>query len=294
MDTRTDPPDFYLAALNREQRLAVEHGVTPAAAAANGPLLVIAGAGSGKTDTVAHRVAHLIVNGADPHRILLLTFSRRAAAEMERRAGRILDRILKSRSSGGASALPWSGTFHGIGARLLRACAERIGLSRSFTVQDRSDSEDLMGMTRHELQLASTANRFPAKDTCVAIYSRTINSEATLGTVLKGAFPWCAHWEAELKTLFGAYVAAKQAQHVLDYDDLLLYWAHMMMDPALAQEIGARFDHVLVDEYQDTNLLQSSILRAMKPDGRGVSRRDGAQHPRLSRPVQRSCHRSHA
>src|SRR6516165_5032534 len=108
----------HLDKLNPEQRRAVQYGIGSGSA---GPLLVIAGAGSGKTNTLAHRVAHLIVNGADPHRILLMTFSCRAAAEMTRRAGRILDRILKSRSSGGASALPWSGTFHGIGARLLRA-----------------------------------------------------------------------------------------------------------------------------------------------------------------------------
>jgi DNA helicase-2/ATP-dependent DNA helicase PcrA len=261
--------DAYLGALNPQQRHAVEFGVGAGGPA--GPLLVIAGAGSGKTDTIAHRVAHLVICGADPHRLLLLTFSRRAAAEMERRAGRILHRSLAVNSGAGIPSLPWAGTFHGIGARLLRSYAERIGLHASFTIHDRSDSEDLLAIARHVLGFSNTRNRFPTKTTCLAIYSRIVNSEASLDQVLEKNFPWCAQWKAELKELFHAYVAAKQAQNILDYDDLLLYWSQTMTEPALAAEIGARFDHVLVDEYQDTNRLQSSILRALKPDGRGLT-----------------------
>jgi len=234
-------------------------------------MLVIAGAGSGKTSTLAYRVAHLVAAGADPQRILLLTFSRRAAAEMERRAGQVLNRVLGATADRRAPSLPWSGTFHGIGARLLREYAERIGLHASFTVHDRGDSEDLVAIVRHELGLSATKTRFPTKATCVAIYSRAVNGETALGEVLAKWFPWCAHWEPELKSLFQAYVDAKQSQHVLDYDDLLLYWSQMVAEPALAREIGGRFDHVLVDEYQDTNRLQASILLAMKPDGRGVT-----------------------
>ena len=252
----------HLATLNSQQRAAVEFGI--GAHGAQGPLLVIAGAGSGKTDTIAHRVAHLVFTGTDPQRILLLTFSRRAAAEMERRAGRILNR---TRMQQRAPSLAWSGTFHGVGARLLREYAERIGLHVSFTIHDRTDSEDLLAMVRHELGLSATKSRFPTKATCLAIYSRAINSETPLAEVLATTFPWCAQWDTELRRLFDAYVAAKQAQHVLDYDDLLLYWSHMMAEPSLAEEVGRRFDHVLVDEYQDTNRLQSTILRAMKPDG---------------------------
>jgi len=272
MPARTAPAqaDAYLATLNPQQRCAVEHG-TGAPGADNGPMLVIAGAGSGKTDTVAHRVAHLVVTGADPQRILLLTFSRRAAVEMERRAARILNRVLGAAGGAHARTLPWSGTFHGVGARLLRSYAERIGLHSSFTIHDRGDSEDLLAITRHELGLSLTKKRFPAKATCLAIYSRAINSQAPLREVLDGAFPWCAHWEAELKQLFADYVAAKHAQNVLDYDDLLLFWSYMMAEPSLAAEVGARFDHVLVDEYQDTNQLQALILRALKPDGRGLT-----------------------
>ncbi|MDM0019804.1 ATP-dependent helicase [Variovorax saccharolyticus] len=262
-----------LATLNEAQRAAVLHGVDAALEPAQQdprPLLVIAGAGSGKTSTLAHRVAHLIAGGADPQRILLLTFSRRAAQEMERRAGQVLVRVL-GLASQTPPALPWAGTFHGIGARLLREYAAQIGLGENFTIHDRGDAEDLMGLVRHDLGLSSTTRRFPQKGTCLSIYSRTVNTCAPLGEVLKEAFPWCAEWEAELKRLFGAYVEAKQQQQVLDYDDLLQYWSAMVAEPALAAHVGGRFDHVLVDEYQDTNLLQAAILRAMKPDGRGVT-----------------------
>src|ERR1051325_10545858 len=210
----------YLDRLNPDQRAAVEHGVADADAR---PLLVIAGAGSGKTDTLAHRVAHLVMNGADPHRILLLTFSRRAAAEMERRAERILNR---ASGTNAAAGLAWAGTFHAIGARLLREYAERIGLDRAFTIHDREDAADLMNLVRHERGLSQTEERFPTKGTCLAIYSRAVNAETALEQVLGKAFPWCANWAAELKALFAAYVEAKQRQNVLDYDDLLLYWAH--------------------------------------------------------------------
>ncbi len=257
---RPDP----LADLNPAQREAAEFG-------AAAPLLVIAGAGSGKTNTLAHRVAHLILNGADPQRMLLLTFSRRAALEMERRVGTVLQRAMNLRSTQQPPSLPWAGTFHAIGARLLRDCAQRIGLAETFTIHDRGDAEDLMGMVRHELGLSATKSRFPLKGTCLAIYSRVVNSQMPVADVLKTAFPWCAQWEDELKNLFRAYVAAKQDQQVLDYDDLLLYWAEMMGDPGIAADLGARFDHVLVDEYQDTNRLQAAILLALKPDGRGLT-----------------------
>jgi DNA helicase-2/ATP-dependent DNA helicase PcrA len=263
------PADDWLAGLNREQRAAVLHGTGEAAVP--DPLLVVAGAGTGKTDTLAHRVAHLVRQGADPQRILLLTFSRRAAGELEKRAGRVLASALRAGPARAPIALPWAGTFHAVGARLLREYARRIGLDPAFTIHDRGDAEDQLALARHELGFATTRKRFPAKATCLAIYSRVVNSEAPLASVLATAFPWCAGWEAELKSLFAAYVAAKQAQNVLDYDDLLLYWAGLVSDPGLAAEVGARFDHILVDEYQDTNRLQASILRAMKPDGRGVT-----------------------
>ena len=262
----------HLAKLNPEQRRAVEHGGSAFADA--GPLLIIAGAGSGKTNTLAHRVAHLIVNGIDPRRIMLLTFSRRAAAEMSRRVERITAQVFVTKRLGASAsvmtdALTWSGTFHAVGARLIREYAAQIGLDRSFTIHDREDSADLLNLVRHDLGFSRTEARFPAKGTCLAIYSRVVNAQMPLDEVLGAFFPWCADWEAELRRLYAAYVEAKQRQHVLDYDDLLLYWAQMM--PLLADEIGERFDHVLVDEYQDTNVLQASILLALKPSGNGLT-----------------------
>ena len=256
----------YLATLNPEQRRAVEHGVEKPL-----PLLIIAGAGSGKTNTLAHRVAHLIVEGADPRRMLLLTFSRRAAAEMGRRVERIAAKALPDQARLIVDALGWSGTFHAIGARLLREYAEHIALDRAFTIHDREDSADLMNLVRHDLGFSKVEERFPAKNTCLAIYSRAVNAESPLDEVLAANFPWCAGWETELKALFGAYVEAKERQHVLDYDDLLLYWAQMMQIEHIAHDVSSRFDHILVDEYQDTNRLQASILLALKPDGMGLT-----------------------
>ncbi|TAM52941.1 MAG: ATP-dependent helicase [Paraburkholderia sp.] len=259
----------YLDKLNDAQRAAVEYGVGEHASP-GGPLLVIAGAGSGKTNTLAHRVAHLLVKGADPRRLLLLTFSRRAAQDMTRRATRIAAQALGTRADL-AQALTWSGTFHSVGARLLREYAEAIGLSPVFTINDREDCADLLNVVRHELGLSAKERRFPVKGTCLAIYSRVVNTGATLAQVLEQTFPWCREWERDLRALFAAYVAAKQAQNILDYDDLLLYWSRMASEPTIASDLGQRFDHVLVDEYQDTNRLQAAILFAMKPEGRGLT-----------------------
>lgn len=246
------------------------HGIAPGAAAPGPPLLVIAGAGTGKTRTLAHRVAHLLLEGADPRRILLLTFTRRAAQTMIRQVERITAEARDGRPEL-AGGVAWAGTFHAMGNRLLRLHAARIGLFETFTLLDRSDSADLMDVVRDGLGLARTDRRFPRKATCLAIYSLAVNAQAGLAETLQRQFPWCAEWEDELKGLFRAYVAEKQRQGVLDYDDLLLWWERMMQVPELAAEVAARFDHVLVDEYQDTNLLQASILRALKPDGRGLT-----------------------
>ena len=258
----------YLATLNPAQLEAVRHGEDERDSP---PLLIIAGAGSGKTNTLAHRVAHLIAKGGDPGRILLLTFSRRAAEEMTRRANRILAQVGSGIGRACLGGLPWSGTFHSVGARLLREYAPSIGLSPGFTLHDREDSADLMNLVRHDLGLSAKSKRFPLKGTCLGIYSTVVNTRTGLTDVLLSAYPWCREWEADLKRLFLAYVEAKQAQQVLDYDDLLLYWSQFAAVPGLGRELGQRFDHVLVDEYQDTNRLQSEILLALKPDGRGLT-----------------------
>jgi DNA helicase-2/ATP-dependent DNA helicase PcrA len=256
-----------LASLNAEQRLAVTHGV----GSGDAPLLVIAGAGSGKTKTLAHRVAWLLAHEVDPRSILLLTFARRAAQEMTRRVEHIVASTGGQTGYRARAGFIWSGTFHSVGARLLREYAQRIGLAASFTVHDREDSADLLNLVRTDQGLHDSAKRFPQKHTCLSIYSRVVNTRQPLPDVLASTFPWCSAHEAELRRLFAGYVEAKQRQDVLDYDDLLLAWSMMLENEALAEELGQRFSHVLVDEYQDTNRLQAAIIRALKPDGRGVT-----------------------
>ena len=195
MNTIVTPCLDPFESLNPEQRLAVGHGLGEDSGDTR-PLLIIAGAGSGKTNTLAYRVANLILHQADPQRMLLLTFSRRAAVEMERRVGGVLNRLLGQSATRQLPSLPWSGTFHSIGARLLRDYAGRIGLDESFTIHDRGDSEDLLGLVRHDLGLSSTQNRFPQKGTCLSIYSRVVNSQEPFLQVLQQTFPWCAQWES--------------------------------------------------------------------------------------------------
>jgi len=260
-----------LAGLNDAQRHAAGFGVDAAPCAAIGPLLIVAGAGSGKTLTLAARVARMVLAGADPSRLLLLTFSRRAALEMERRVGRVLHDALGLGVLQQAPRLGWCGTFHSVGARLLRSVAAQVGLDAAFTVDDRADSEDLLHLLRQRLGLASGARRFPQKGTCLAIYSRAVNARKSVAAAVAETFPWCIGHEDALRGLFASYAAEKQAQRVLDFDDLLVWWAEAMADPGIGAAIRARFDHVLVDEYQDTNRLQAEIVAGLKPDGRGLT-----------------------
>jgi len=244
-DITTDAP-AYLEGLNSDQRRAVLHG--------DGPLLVIAGAGSGKTRTLASRVAHLIDRGVQPDRILLLTFTRRASAEMLKRAGASID----DRSSGRV----WGGTFHSISNRLLRQYGRAVGLDEGFTVIDRADTESLFGILRTENGFGKTKTRFPRKETIASIYSRVANAQTPLSETLVQRFPWCQDHIEELKTLFVGYTARKREHNVVDYDDLLLYWQALLRSDA-GQTVRGLFDHLLVDEYQDTNLVQADILRSM-------------------------------
>ena len=249
--------------LNCRQRAAVLECLAPVEQGR--PLLIIAGAGSGKTKTLVHRVAHLIRQGTHPHRILLLTFTRRAAGEMSRRARSILGR------SADRQSLSWAGTFHSVANRLLRLHFDELRLDPAFTVLDRADSADLLDAVRYAIGLSRAKERFPQKGTCLAIYSRTVNSQRSLEECLQEAFPWCAKWASELRLLFRGYTESKQERHVLDYDDLLLYWYYLMSEPAAAARVSSRFDHVLVDEYQDTNTLQARILHGLAPNGKGLT-----------------------
>ena len=251
-----------LAGLNPEQHAAAAYG--------NGALLIVAGAGTGKTATLAHRVAHVISQGADPRRILLLTFTRRAAAEMLRR----VDALLCAGSGGGQAAVGarvWGGTFHAVAARLLRIHARDLGMEPDFTILDRGDAEDLMNMARAALGLGRGGARFPQKSTCLDVYSRCVNAQRPLAEVLPAAFSWCSQHQADLGRLFQRYVDLKEEQQVLDYDDLLLFWHALLADPAAGKRVRERFDYVLVDELQDTNALQADIVSLLRPDGAGVT-----------------------
>jgi DNA helicase II / ATP-dependent DNA helicase PcrA len=235
---------------------------------ADGPVLVIAGAGTGKTWTLACRVAYLIEQGVSPERILLLTFSRRAAREMLSRAGRLVD--LKR------TGKVWGGTFHAIANRLLRVHGRPLGLSPDFTVLDQADMADLMDLIRAEQHPGRAAaaerreqRRFPRKDTLVAIYSRMVNAGQGLSTVLENGFPWCVEDADGIRTIFAEYTRRKRAQNLLDYDDLLLFWRALGATP-IAQQVAGLFEHVLVDEYQDTNPLQAQILQTLRGKSRNL------------------------
>ena len=261
------PAENILGDLNEEQRAAASGG--------EAALLIVAGAGTGKTTTLAHRVAYLIASGGDPGRILLLTFTRRAASEMMRRVDALLRELAENDGAAASRDLTgsrlWGGTFHAVGARLLRMHARDVGLETDFTVLDRVDSEDLMHACRTELGLGRGGSRFPQKSTCLDIYSRCVNSQQPLADVCKRHFPWCSRDVDGLAQLFDAYAQAKEDQHVLDYDDILLFWHALLSDAEAGERVRERFDHVLVDEYQDTNVVQAEIVAGLRPDGTGVT-----------------------
>ncbi|MDQ3878482.1 MAG: ATP-dependent helicase, partial [Actinomycetota bacterium] len=234
---------LWLKDLNDQQRKAATWG--------EGPLLIVAGAGSGKTKTLACRVACLLDRGVPPERVMLLTFTRRAARELLTRAG-------KTGGGKGATRV-WGGTFHSVANRLLRMHGKAVGLPPSFTVMDESDSADLMNLVRSELELDRSKNRFPRKETLVSIYSRVVNSQTRLEEVLNAHFPWCKDDIDGIADVFTGYNARKRAHHVLDFDDLLVYWLALMSSPA-ARPVQDLFEYVLVDEYQDTNDIQARIL----------------------------------
>src|SRR5439155_17537252 len=242
--TIEDGPASWVEGLNRAQRDAVMHG--------DGPLLVAAGAGTGKTWTIACRVARLLESGVPPDRILLLTFTRRAAREMLARARRLTGRTSAGRV--------WGGTFHAIANRRLRRFGAPIGVRPDFTVLDQADAADLMNLIRSDLGLAARTRRVPRKDPLPAIYSRMVNAGVPLGRVLSDSFPWCADEAEAIASIFRAYTERKRSQNVLDFDDLLLFWRAMATSPDMGPRVAGSFDHILVDEYQDTNDLQAQIL----------------------------------
>jgi len=257
--------------LNVEQKEAVEYATDKTNKAAQ-PLLIIAGAGTGKTNTLAHKTAQLILNGVAPERILLMTFARRAAQELASRANNIVvQQLQKSNKKAKHVKLPWIGTFHSIANRFLHIHAESIGLASAFSVMDKADAADMLDLIRHQLGFSNKKQRFPTKKTCLDIYSKCVNTQQPLIDILNQDFPYYLDWEKELKTLFSNYNKQKIEQASLDYDDLLLYCYHMAQVPEIADKVRQQFDYILVDEYQDTNLLQAGILSRFFPDGRGLT-----------------------
>jgi len=246
-------PEAWSKVLNEPQLKAVTHG--------SGPLLIIAGAGTGKTRTIAYRVAWLVSQGVPAERILLLTFTRRAAQEMLGRARHL---------SGRSTTEVWGGTFHAVANRLLRTYGRSVGLDPAFTVVDEGDAADMLGMIRSELGLSSKDKRFPRKSTIREIYSKVVNVRLPLKEVLERDFPWCIEAEAGLKEIFTRYGKRKQDRHVLDYDDLLLFW-NGLLDSPLRAALDRQFEHVLVDEYQDTNLVQAEILAKLRQDNKNIT-----------------------
>lgn len=257
---RKTADDDWLGALNAQQRAAATFGMDP--------LLVVAGAGTGKTTTLVHRVAHLIRSGIPAPRILLLTFSRRAANEMLRRVDDLLDSLPASGRGGGRVS---GGTFHATAMQLLRRYGAAIGLPQSFTILDRGDTEDLLNLVRTDLGVAGKDKRFPQKGTCLDIHSRVVNSRRPLEELVVGDYPWCEPYTDGLRTLFQGFVERKLDMAALDYDDLLQAWNVLLAHPEGGDLVRARYDCVLVDEFQDTNTLQMEILKRLRPDGRGLT-----------------------
>ena len=249
------PSCAWLEELNPAQREAVTHG--------DGPLLVVAGAGTGKTRTLACRVAYLIEKGVAPDRILLLTFTRRAAAEM-------LTRVARLGAAQQTAGRVWGGTFHAVANRLLRIYGRSIGLGSDFTVMDQADAADMMNLIRNELDLAKGNRRFPRKQTLVGIYSRAVNARQKLSEVLAEQFPWCQDDQEGIASIFELYTRRKREHNVVDYDDLLLLWNALASAPGVGDSVADRFEHILVDEYQDTNAIQGDILRSLRRRCRNI------------------------
>ena len=231
--------------------------------AGGGPILVIAGAGSGKTRTLVYRVARLIESGTDPSRIMLLTFTNKAAREMLRRVESLLS-VDTRRLMGG--------TFHSVGSRLLRRFGSRLGLSPNFTILDEEDSREMFDAATSDLKVQTLEKRFPKGDVLSDLYSFTINTGRPFPEVLAERAPHFLPLEEEIVRVVQQYRERKRAANAADYDDLLLSWKRLLSEaPEVAAQLAASYDHVLVDEYQDTNQLQGDIV-----DGMGKIRRNVA------------------
>lgn len=247
-------PDNFDAELNDAQRQAVYFN--------EGPLLLIAGAGSGKTKTLVYRVAKLVNDGVPPEAILLLTFTRKAAQEMLDRATKILDNRCKDVSGG---------TFHGFGNILLRQFAESIGFNNQFTILDRGDAEDLINFIRKEQKWATTEKRFPKKSTIATVISKSINTGKTINHILATDFPQFQEFTEEIEKIAIEYQIQKKAMNSMDYDDLLVKTLELLTTcPDIRILLQNKYRYVMVDEYQDTNLIQSQIIKSLTNEDNNI------------------------
>jgi DNA helicase-2/ATP-dependent DNA helicase PcrA len=237
------------------------------AAATSGcaPLVIVAGAGTGKTQTLTARVAHLLHSGVAPERILLLTFTRRAAEDM-------LSRVAATSADATAARRIWGGTFHAVAHRLIAEHAQALGLAQ-LSVLDPADVIDLVDMLRHEhgLDAEATTARLPRASTIAAVYSRAINTGRAARDVISLDYPWCEPHADAVLGLLRAYMGRKRERGLLDFDDLLLSWRALLDDPVVGARLRTRWDHVLVDEYQDVNTVQVDIVSRLRPDGTGLT-----------------------
>ena len=267
-------PATLLEELNDEQRRAATHD--------GGPLLVLAGAGTGKTGTLVARAAWLRSQGIQASRILLLTFTRRAADDMLARVASLGERMAREVEGPLGERIPMGagqtagdricgGTFHAIAHRIIRTHAESFSLPPEFSVIDPADMTDLLDSLRADHGLVGTERRAPRAAVCADIYTRCVNTQTTIKEVVANDFPWCSDFIEQLASLFRGFVAHKRQHGLVDFDDLLLLWRAALADPAAGPALRGLFDAVLVDEYQDVNAVQAEIVRLLRPDGTGLT-----------------------
>jgi DNA helicase-2/ATP-dependent DNA helicase PcrA len=233
--------------LNPSQREAVT--------STEGPLLVIAGAGSGKTRTLVYRVAYLLEQGVDPEKILLLTFTRKASQEMLWRAGLLLNETCRK---------VVGGTFHGIANMLLRRHGHHLGFGSSFTIIDRADAEGIINLLKGSLGLTGKDKQFPTKRVLINILSGSVNKSIAIEDLIYESYSHLGEHVDDIINLEKHYQEFKFNNGLMDYDDLLVNWKRLLDEvPEARQEIAARYSHIMVDEYQDTNLIQADIVRLL-------------------------------
>jgi DNA helicase-2/ATP-dependent DNA helicase PcrA len=244
----------YEDQLNQEQLEVVMAG--------EGPMLVIAGAGSGKTRALTYRVSRLIEDGVDPNDILIVTFTNKASREMLSRVEQLV--TVDTRRI-------WGGTFHSIGNRLLRRHAEAIGYRSNFTILDNEDAKEMMESAISSLGIKTLEKRFPKGDVLLDVYSFLINTRTPLELHLEANYPHFLMFSEEIVNVFRRYKERKREANAMDFDDLLVFWKVLLDDhEEVSAALKRRFRHILVDEYQDTNKLQADIIDAMASERRNV------------------------